>query len=79
MDDSTTTIDNRNDAKTVDILLKECEDLIDPQYTPYFAKRFYWFDKDSVLKAASIARADGKSPQKNLTHFVKTAELEEEA
>lgn len=66
-------IDYSNDPKTVDILLKECADLIDQRYIPWFAKRFYKLDKNSILEAASVARQDGKSSQNYFSHMIKQA------
>ena len=65
-------IDYRNDSKIVDKLLEICSDIIDSRYKPWFAKRFYAVDKDSVLRAASIARKEGKNPQKHFADMVKT-------
>lgn len=65
------TIDYSNPSKTVDVLLEACSDIIDARYKPWFAKRFYRLDKDSVIAAAALARADGKNAQKFFTDLVR--------
>ena len=67
------TIEVSNDNKTVDYLLKACSEVIDSRYKPWFAKKFYGFEKNSVLKALSISLQDGKNAQKMFSHLVKTA------
>lgn len=67
------TIVEGNDVKTVDVLLQACSDIISPSYKPWFAKRFYKLDKNSVLNGASLARQDGKNSQKMFSHLVREA------
>lgn len=62
-----------NDDKTVDKLLEICSDLIDSRYKPWFAKRFYKLNRDSVISAASLARQDGKYPQRYFSLMVREA------
>jgi hypothetical protein len=69
------TIGVGNDPKIVDVLLSECSDLIDARYKPYFAKRFYWFEKNSVLEAANLARKEGNNPQRFFSNLVKSVQF----
>lgn len=62
-----------NSKLIVDILLNDCSDLIDQRYKNWFAKRFYKFDKDTVLSAASVARNDTGNSQKHFAHLIKTS------
>lgn len=66
-------INSMNDDKTVDLLLQDCSDLIDSNYKGWFAKRFYKLNRDSVISGASLARKEGKWPQRHFTEMVKTA------
>lgn len=67
------TIEVSNDSKTVDYLLKACDEVIDSRYKPWFAKKFYGFEKNSVLRALSVSLQDGKNSQRLFSHLVKTA------
>lgn len=48
----------------VDELLSNYSDLIDDNYTKWFAKKFYITTFENIHRAASEARHDGENPQK---------------
>lgn len=54
----------------VDRLLEDYSDLIAPDYTKWFAKRFYTMPFDIIHRAASEARHDGKNPQRLFVHLI---------
>lgn len=56
---------------TVDLLLQDYSDLIEPRYTAWFAKHFYTLGFDKIHRAASEARSDGKNPQRLFVHLIK--------
>lgn len=62
-----------NSYQTVETLLEECSDIIDQRYKPWFAKRLYRLNKNSVLTAAKLARQDGKNPHKYFSQMIKDA------
>ena len=53
IDHSLSTIDG---SKVIDNMLEDCADLIDPNYKPWFAKRFMRMPAHRVAVAASSAR-----------------------
>lgn len=64
-------IANRNNSQLVDQLLSEYRELITPAYKKWFAKRFYSLSSETILKAASEARADTRTtPQQLFAYLV---------
>jgi len=59
------------DSTTVDFLLQDYSDLIDPGYTKWFAKRFYTLGFDQIHRAASEARQDGRDSKRLFAHLIK--------
>lgn len=55
----------------VDRLLADYQDLIAPEYKKWFAARFYYLPFDSIHRAASEARHDGKNPQRLFAYLIK--------
>jgi len=62
------TIDNRE--KEIDFLLEDHADLITDNYRKWFAKRFYKLDKETIIKLAAVAKADGKTPGRLFAHLI---------
>jgi len=56
----------------VDYLFNELKDLVNQKFRAWYISRFYTLGKEKVLRLASIARADGKDPQKYFSHLLKT-------
>lgn len=54
----------------IDKLLRDYSELIDPNYTKWFAKRFYTIPFDLIHRCASEARADGKDPKRLFAHLI---------
>lgn len=55
-----------------DYLYEELIDLVGsmPKLRAWFIKRFYTLGKDKTLQLASIAKADGKNPQRLFTYLL---------
>lgn len=66
-----TTIDNCS-RKEVDILLKDCSDLIEPTFKEWFAKSFYSLNRNKIIQLASVARNDGKNPRRYFSYLIKS-------
>lgn len=65
---------NRDTYRTnviVDKLLEDYKDLIDSNYTHWFAARFYDMPFDQIHRAASEARQEGRDPKRLFIHKVK--------
>lgn len=62
---------NNCSTKQVNILLKDCADLISPTYKDWYARTFYKLPADIVLSLASQARTDGRNPSKLFSHLLK--------
>lgn len=58
-------------GETIDNLIVELQDLINPNFKAWYAKRFYALGKDEVLKRASLARADGFDKRKYFSVLIK--------
>ncbi len=70
---SLSSIDN---SKRVDLLIDDCNDLIDPAYRLWFVKRFYKLSSDTIRRLAASVReaiAIGKAgnPQRLFSWLVK--------
>lgn len=62
------------DSTTVDLLLRDYQDLIDERYVHWFAKRFYTLSFDTIHKLASQARHDYRnSPQRLFSYLINKA------
>ena len=57
-------------SSVVDLLLQDYADLIDVSYTPWFAKRFYTMQFDTIHQLASQARHDAKQDPKRLFSYL---------
>ena len=66
-------IDNRISPSIVDRLLQDYQELIDPAYIPWFAKRFYPLGMDHIHQCASQARQDAKDPKRLFAYLIKKA------
>lgn len=62
---------NNCSTKQVNILLKDCADLISPAYKDWYARTFYQLPAEVVQSLASQARADGREPAKLFSHLLK--------
>lgn len=62
-----------NTPQEVNRILHDCNDLIDPRYKAWFAKRFARIDSEMVYRLASQARTDAKDGigQRLFTHLIK--------
>lgn len=58
-------------VQEVDQLLSEVADLINPNFKAWYCKRFATLGKESVLRYASQARADGKTPARLFSFLIK--------
>lgn len=54
-----------------DHLFNELEDLVNQRFKAWYCRMFYELGKDTVLKLASQARADGKYPPKLFSKLLK--------
>ena len=59
------------DSNRVDVLLETYAELIDPRYTHWFAKHFYYMNEDVVTQCASEARADGKDSRRLFSFLIR--------
>jgi hypothetical protein len=66
-------------SQLVDMLLRDYAELIDPNYTKWFAKRFYTLPFDAIHRAASEARADGDDPRRLFAHLIKKLSYTQES
>jgi hypothetical protein len=69
-------LSSMDNSKRVDLLIQDCEDLIDPSYRLWFIKRFYKLATDTVRRLAANVRemmALGKAgnPQRLFSWLVK--------
>lgn len=65
-------IDINRQKYECDYLYEDLTDLVGaiPKLRPWFIKRFYALGKDKTLQLASIAKADGKNPQRLFTYLL---------
>lgn len=45
-----------DNSKRVDLLVEDCQDLIDPAYRKWFIKRFYKMASDTIRRLAAAVR-----------------------
>lgn len=64
-------IGNRQLVKTVDQLLAEYDELIEPEYKKWFAEKFYLIHPDVVRRCASEAKQEGKNPKRLFSFLIK--------
>lgn len=64
---------NNCSTNEVNILLKDCADLISPTYKDWYARTFYKFPPLIIQSLASQARADGKNPPRLFSYLLKRA------
>lgn len=57
----------------VNVLVRECSDLINPKFKNWYCRIFYKLSNEVVLRLASIARADGQNKQKLFSYLLKKA------
>lgn len=62
------TVTNRYDN---DFLFDQLQDLVNPKFKAWYCREFYRLGKDQVLKLASQARIDGRTPSKLFSHLLK--------
>lgn len=63
----------KTNSQLVDILLMDCENLIEPEYQKWFARKFYDLDESTVRQLASEAKADGKNPKRLFCYLINKA------
>jgi hypothetical protein len=63
-----TTTDTKYDN---DYLFEQLNDLVNEKFKSWYCGQFYRLGKDTVLKLASVARSDGKQPQKLFSYLIK--------
>jgi hypothetical protein len=55
----------------VDNIYNQLPDLVNHKFRAWYVSRFYDLGKDQVFRLASLARADGKNPQKLFSYLLK--------
>lgn len=52
-------------------MLETYTELIDPNYTKWFAKRFYTLKPEIIARCASEARVDGRDSKRLFSYLIK--------
>lgn len=54
-----------------DVLYSDCQDIINPRFRDWYLKTFYRLGRQTVLRLAKIARADGNDPARLFSYFLR--------
>lgn len=67
----TNSLNNKSKKYDNDFLFEDLSDLVNESFKGWYMKQFYRLGKDRILQLASIARADGKNPQRYFSYLIK--------
>jgi hypothetical protein len=56
-----------------DYLYEQLKELVNDQFKSWYCGQFYRLGKEKVLQLASIAKSDGKQPQKLFSYLLRKA------